>query len=374
MGDSRSVDLRFAKTESESLTEILSKKLDHGGCVAVICNTVNRSIEVYQHLRDNLSETECLLFHARTLQMWRREREEEVLRKFGKHHPQDRPYRAVLVATQVIEQSLDLDFDLMVSEIAPIDLLLQRSGRLHRHARQRPQALESPQFIVLCDAETSGPPPESFGKSIEFVYDRYILLRTWLALRERVKVEIPSEIEDLVEMVYGESVPVSDAGWVETLEKAKEKMEFERSESEKAAYRLLVSKPKDPSDLIEQFNDRLADDEDPEVHKSVRAATREGDPSITVVMIEEGTTLTSEPKISEVRKLLDRSAKLSHRGVFHAMLGKGESPREWAKNAHLRHARLLRLDGQNKGRVENYVLTVDEKLGVAIAKEGENGG
>ena len=116
-----------------------------------------------------------------------------------------RPQRAVLVATQVIEQSLDLDFDLMVSEIAPVDLLLQRSGRLHRHLRRRPTGLETPQFIVLCDAETTGPPPESFGKSIEFVYDRYILLRTWLALRQREKLEVPTEIEALVEAVYGES-------------------------------------------------------------------------------------------------------------------------------------------------------------------------
>lgn len=100
----------------------------HGGSAAVICDTVSRAIEVYKHLRDNLKDTECSLFHARTLQMWRREREEEVLRKFGKGEQQadgtyanpHRPLRAVLVATQVIEQSLDLDFDLMVSEIAPI--------------------------------------------------------------------------------------------------------------------------------------------------------------------------------------------------------------------------------------------------------------
>jgi CRISPR-associated endonuclease/helicase Cas3 len=194
MEEPRAVGLRFAMTDLPTLTATLSEQLTHGGCAAVISNTVNRSIEVYEHLRDNLKDTECSLFHARTLQMWRREREEEVLRKFGKRDPQekdsdgyfinpDRPPRAVLVATQVIEQSLDLDFDLMISEIAPIDLLLQRSGRLHRHPRQRPAGLEKAQLIVLCDGEAAGPPPESFGKSIEFVYDRYVLLRTWLAVR-----------------------------------------------------------------------------------------------------------------------------------------------------------------------------------------------
>lgn len=382
MEEPRTIDARFAKTDLPTLSATLNQQLEHGGCAAVICNTVNRSIDVYRYLRDNLKDTECLLFHARTLRMWRREREEEVLRKFGKGEKQSdgayanpyRPVRAVLVATQVIEQSLDLDFDLMASEIAPIDLLLQRCGRLHRHPRQRPAGLETPQFIVLCDAETFGSPPESFGKGIEFVYDRYVLLRTWLALRDRNKFEIPTEIEALVEAVYGEFAMDCGDEWNAALKLAKEEMEYARSESAKAAGHLLVCRPKPPEDLIEDFNDQLADDEDPEVHKTVRAATREGDPSITVVVLPEDTIPTDNPGILQVRELLDRSAKLSHRGIFHFLLDEGESPREWTHNAHLRHARLLRLDSQSQGRVGNYILTVDEKLGVIIQKDGENHG
>ncbi|MGO9274067.1 MAG: CRISPR-associated helicase Cas3' [Terriglobia bacterium] len=376
------VQVRLAKTEVANLTDTLSRQLEHGGCAAVICNTVNRSIEVYKHLREKLKNTECSLFHARTLQMWRREREEEVLRKFGKGEKQPdgtytnphRPKRAVLVATQVIEQSLDLDFDVMVSEIAPIDLLLQRLGRLHRHPRRRPAGLETPQFIVLCDAEETGPPPESFGKNIEYVYDRYVLLRTWLALRQRKQLEIPTEIEALVEAVYGESEMDCGDEWKGALKEAKEQMEHACSESAKVAGGLLVCEPKCPSDLIEDFNTQLADDEDPQVHKTVRAATREGEPSITVVMLREDTILRHGPGISEVRSLLGRSAKLSHRGIFQWLLDQGESPTEWTRNAHLRHARLLRLDGQNQGRVGSYILTVNKELGVVIEKDGRNDG
>ncbi len=374
INDTRQVNLLFGKTDLESLKGTLAERLEYGGCAAVICNTVSRSIEVYKHLRDNLQNTECSLFHARTLQMWRREREEEVLLKFGKRSPKDRPQRAVLVATQVIEQSLDLDFDFMVSEIAPVDLLLQRSGRLHRHNRQRPLKLEKPQFLVLCDAEKAGPPPESFGTSIEFVYDRYILLRTWLTLRERDKIEVPTEIEAFVEAVYGFEVTPNNGDWLVALSDSKHNMEFERAESENSALRLLVSKPKVPSDLIDQFNEQLVDDDDPEIHKTVRAATREGDPSITVVMLPANTALLSEPNIPEIRRMLDQSAKISHRGVFHGICTKGVTPREWAKNAHLRHARLLRLDEKNYGRVENYTLLADEKVGIVILKEGENYG
>jgi len=94
----------------------------------------------------------------------------------------------------------------------------------------------------------------------------------------------------------------------------------------------------------------------------------------TVVAVPENIALSSEPKIPEVRDLLDHSVKISHRGIFHAMIEKGESPTEWAKCAHLRHARLLRLDGQSQGRVKEYVLTVDKKLGVVIVREEENDG
>jgi CRISPR-associated endonuclease/helicase Cas3 len=382
IGSTSYVNLHFAKTYLESLTTYLAQRLEHGGCAAIICNTVDRSIEVYRHLRDNLNETECSLFHARTLQMWRSQREEEVLRKFGKGAKQpdgtytnpSRPVRAVLVATQVIEQSMDLDFDLMVSEIAPVDLLLQRLGRLHRHSRSRPKGLEMPEFVVLCDAQREGLPPETFSKSIEHVYDRYFLLRTWLAVREKDKIQIPTEIEELVEAVYGPDDVTQDVGWSEALECAKKNMEFEQSESEKAASQLLVSRPGDPADIVQKFNSELMDDEDPEVHKAVRAATREGDPAVTVIMVDVSTLLNQEPTIAEVRDLLNRSVKLSHRGVYHALVADGVKPKEWARNAHLRHARLLRLNERNQSRVDGFILTVDEKLGIVIEKESEDDG
>ena len=130
----------------------LQKALADGGCAAVICNTVSRAQEVFRALKPFFSgqdvddgQHELNLFHARFLYDDREQREGQALRRFGK--PNDpkvkRPRRAVLVATQVIEQSLDLDFDLMVTEMAPVDLILQRAGRLHRHNRPRPERLNT---------------------------------------------------------------------------------------------------------------------------------------------------------------------------------------------------------------------------------------
>ena len=61
----------------------------------------------------------------------------------------DRPHKKVIIGTQVIEQSLDIDFDVMISDLAPMDLLIQRIGRLHRHQIERPQKHEIARFYVL---------------------------------------------------------------------------------------------------------------------------------------------------------------------------------------------------------------------------------
>lgn len=362
------VHVDSAKTDLDTLTDILGRQLEHGGCAAVICNTVNRSIEVYEHLRDNLQATECSLFHARTLRMWRREREEEVIRKFGKGERQAdgtylnrfRPSRAVLVATQVIEQSLDLDFDLMVSEIAPIDLLFQRSGRLHRHPRSRQPGLEKPQFIILCDAESDGLPPESFGEGIERVYDRYILLRTWLAIRQRNEIRVPAEIEPLVEAVYGDTAEDYGDQWSLALEEARAALEVATDDSIGHANQLIVRQPDDPAELIERFNRQLEVEDDPTTDNKIRAATREGVPSIRTVFLVNDERPPKKTGIEEVRWLLDRSVSISHRSVFSVLLSM-KVPAKWQKNAHLRHCRLVEI-----GRTKGVNVQVSQEQGVKI--------
>lgn len=110
------------------LAENLIEVLRDGGCVAVVCNTVHRAQQMYCALETAFARLpdrdrpELHLFHAQLLQQDRQKREQFVLRVFGpgKEGQQNpsRPHRAVLVATQVIEQSLDLDFDLVVSDLA----------------------------------------------------------------------------------------------------------------------------------------------------------------------------------------------------------------------------------------------------------------
>jgi CRISPR-associated endonuclease/helicase Cas3 len=98
------------------------------------------------NIKEKLSD--IILFHGRFPYQWRKEIEDKVLQLFSKEQ-QYRPKKAILIATQVIEQSLDLDFDLMISDLAPIDLLIHRIGRLHRQTPrvERPLKVNKPEFI-----------------------------------------------------------------------------------------------------------------------------------------------------------------------------------------------------------------------------------
>jgi CRISPR-associated endonuclease/helicase Cas3 len=199
------------------LGEQLRAMLADGGCVAVICNTVRRAQTVYEALKPYFAEVssdghpELDLIHARYLFAERQRREQRALIRFGKvgamvETPEGtrqvkRPHRAVLVATQVIEQSLDLDFDLMVSDLAPVDLLLQRSGRLHRHIRtDRPAPLQTPVLWIGQPDESGSVPTFESGSAV--VYDEHVLLRTWLAIQRRASIRVPEEVEELIEAVY----------------------------------------------------------------------------------------------------------------------------------------------------------------------------
>jgi CRISPR-associated endonuclease/helicase Cas3 len=202
--------------EPEEILVYLQEKLVDGGCTAVICNTVRRAQDIYRVLdkarQDGLLDIEednLILFHARFPPIWRQAIEEQVLRKFGKPDEDGlspyRPQKAIVVATQVIEQSLDLDFDLMITDLAPIDLLIQRAGRLHRHQRAERNGHERRLVTTQPPQDETGLP--DFDSDV-YVYEPYILLRSYLALHNRPVILLPGQTVELIEAVYG--VPPAD--------------------------------------------------------------------------------------------------------------------------------------------------------------------
>ena len=188
----RAVDMGVARALLEGIAQ--------GGCAAWIVNTVGEAQEAYRLVRELAGDdTEVLLFTSRFRMADRRRLERGVLRRFGPDGK--RPHKSILIATQVVEQSLDLDFDLMVSHVAPIDLILQRLGRMHRHDRLRPPGLGNPRLILTCPEERG---EETRWGPTRYVYDTTVLRLTLAALRERTSIAIPADIRELVETVYSQ--------------------------------------------------------------------------------------------------------------------------------------------------------------------------
>jgi len=181
-----------------------------GGCAIFVCNTVDRAVAAMARLRSLLPPDDVMLFHARFALCDRLAIEEQVLKIFGKASTPDTRRGKILVASQVVENSLDLDGDLIASELAPMELMLQRFGRGHRHDRDwRPEGFATARACVLAPLAVDAPPPDwgeaELGKGLFVYQDRGLLWRTAKLLAAHPRIELPANARELVEGAYDES-------------------------------------------------------------------------------------------------------------------------------------------------------------------------
>lgn len=367
------------------------------GCVAVICNTVARAQEVYQSLCAYFAYAEDQpqldLLHARFLFHQRAAREARTLERFGKPSSTSiddtdthRPPCAILVATQIIEQSLDIDFDLMISELAPVDLLLQRAGRLHRHTRQkpRPPKLQSPTLmIVKPELDPHGVP--DFGSSA-YVYAPHILLRSWLALNERTArgcttIKIPHEVEELIETVYDDphACPPNVSEEIRCFwESTRLKLESQQQEDQREAEDRWLKSPTYEGQFWRIAGEPRAEDS-PEFHKAHQALTRLAEVTVQVVCLygdddkvyldadlKEPINLDSAPSLELTKKLLFRSLPISSKRVVYTLLD-SEVPKGWCKSPLLRNHRLVILNPVTSSiTLGKYLFRLSDSLGLEI--------
>ncbi len=179
-----------------------------GKCVVCIANTVARAQDWYKAVKAEATEEEfdVGILHSRFPMVWRRDIEDHWIKTLGKN-ANNRRAGCVLISTQILEQSVDIDADWMLSELAPSDMLLQRMGRMWRHSRKnRPCA--GPELVVLTQDPSSCATPEdvtqALGKGNCCVYDPYVLMRTYVVWHNRKTVSIPSDIRAIIEETYEE--------------------------------------------------------------------------------------------------------------------------------------------------------------------------
>jgi CRISPR-associated endonuclease/helicase Cas3 len=370
------------------LVPALLDLLDDGGCAAVICNTVSRAQATFDELRHALAalpledRPELELFHARFVLEDRQRIEQRVFSRFGPDSPA-RPHKAILVATQVVEQSLDLDFDLMISEMAPIDLLLQRSGRLHRHSRNsRPAKLAAPCLRIMePDVDASGVP--GFGGGTGKVYQPYILLRTWAALCERTSIQLPDDVEELIEAVYDSARECpGDEAFQSALSAAQATMTKDREKAKAEAESRYIHRPAAAMSLC-SFTANPLEEDNPEVHAKLRAVTRLAEPSIDVVclfgdlsqsFLDRDAThpvdLQSPPSPALVTALLHRSLSLSDWRLMPSLC-REPPPRGWTNNPMLSFHRVLFFTRDGSATFAGFTLELDAEFGFRVTgKEG----
>lgn len=328
----------------------------------------------------------------------------------------------MLVATQIIEQSLDLDFDLMVSDFAPFDLLLQRAGRIHRHKENDGNRynLDTP-TLLLCrpNIEADGVPQFD---AAHIVYSEHILLRSWLALPHLMRaksaahfeINFPHGIEEYVEEVYRgadderEMFPevegMTDAlaeCWRTT--KSVYRDELNGREAKAKANRLNYPYTIEPD--LEIFSQQPRKEDAPELHPAHQALTRLGE-SIQVICLygtrndaffdeecTERTNLKTKPDGATERKLVRRSVTISTGDANRKLMCQPKSPSRsnsvslkniiwhlksedapegWRKSSLLRHYRLVILnESEDVAEKRDFKFIRHEKLGLLFKIYGK---
>ena len=270
---SRTVQLTTL-TEPE-LPALLRRKLAEGGCAGVIVNTVKKAQKIAQLLRESLPEKEVQLFHAQFLMPDRAAREDQLMERIGKESVPESRNDLIVVGTQVMEQSLDIDLDVLVTELCPMDLLLQRIGRLHRHRRSRPGPLQEAYCAILDTGE------EAFDAGSEAVYGQWLLWRTRKYLPRSIR--LPEDISPLVQQVYGWEQEAPEAEQSEKLRR-----EYEQTQEKKKARAEAYLVPQPEEHRLAQLNtlDDWMQDEGARSDPAARAAVRDGDPSVEVLVMQ----------------------------------------------------------------------------------------
>jgi len=252
---------------------ILLEHAKENAVVGIICNTVADAQNLFAQLKKQANEQgiEIDLFHARYTYSDRAKMEAKVLATYGKNAPRK---GRILVATQVVEQSLDLDFDIMVSQIAPIEFLMQRMGRLWRHDRintllfPRSEHIKHPIFITLLPSQPKANWSSHYQGSGYVYRNIRVLYRTEQYIKQRGSLRFPESYRQAIELVHDECIHPDEPS---ELNELFEKYQIEQDGSAYTAkmFSVLDSKP------LSDVDPRCA------------LLTREGEMSVTVVLLND---------------------------------------------------------------------------------------
>ncbi len=358
------------------LLAIIQILLSNGGIAGIVVNTVKRAQCLAGKLEGVFGKENVNVLHSSFIAPHRREKEKLLLNEIGKNGK--RPKLKIIIGTQVLEQSLDIDFDVLFTDIAPIDLLFQRIGRLHRHMEtQRPDKLKIPVVYVL---GTKG--IAEFEEGTSKIYGDYLLTRTQLVLPE--KLVLPEDISRLVQKVYlGKEldIPESIRGKYEEME---EKDILKMKEKENNANTYLLKRPYDSegNSLIGWLKGNPPSD----TEEAGLAKVRDGTDSIEVILVkkkenelyllDDTTNIDGELNPTLAKKISQQTIRLPH--IFCYETDKVIKELEgcnskdlpyWQEDPWLKGSLGIILDDNNSATLVGYKIRYDKQYGMTYGKE-----
>ncbi|MDR3334318.1 MAG: CRISPR-associated helicase Cas3' [Treponema sp.] len=251
--DTVNVLVRRVVDDGKAVVEAL-KRAKQGQQVLWIENTVDEAQRRYKQIDSEAKRcgVDTGLLHSRFVQHDREYNEDTWVGIFGKDGTARRGEQGrILVGTQVLEQSLDIDADFLVTRLCPTDMLLQRIGRLWRHqennavrpaeARREVWILSADYERVIAEYADKKQPHKVFNKELgktAYIYDPYVLLRTLELWNTRTTLSLPQEIRSLVEDTYcerNEQAPLNSL---------KKELEQERARLRRLAFQGIASSNK----------------------------------------------------------------------------------------------------------------------------------
>jgi CRISPR-associated helicase Cas3/CRISPR-associated endonuclease Cas3-HD len=357
----------------------------NGGCALIIRNTVARAQRTFTALQKLLPEDEVTLVHAAFTAADRSRRDILMMSAFGPPLSDGtspgRPDRHVVVATQVLEQSLDVDFDVLISDLAPVDLLLQRLGRVRRHTdrRDRVAGLDTPRMIVIGMTRNVDRPP-SFPDGSIAVYGEHLLARTAAVLMSRhpEPIAVPDDVPLLVDAVYGDDQVGPDA-WRDAMTELADRHRAKQKQRQEKAHSVLLALPTVES--LQQIG--YGDNQPPEDgDHTALSHVRLGPPSMEVLLLrriddrpwartvsagdQHDISLEVAPDAATIEVLLDQAIRLPRRLVKPASDARAVTvPKAWRWSPWLRRLPVLLLDsGDSPTRIGGVRCTYSVSRGL----------
>ncbi|WP_267201590.1 CRISPR-associated helicase Cas3' [Limosilactobacillus kribbianus] len=365
-GNSKINKIIRLNSDDEELINKAVRSISEGGVAGIIVNTVKRAQKLSQLVPDNIPK---LVLHSAFLAPDREKLEERLQSAIGKNA--DRPERMIVIGTQVLEQSLDIDFDVLFTDVAPIDLLIQRIGRLHRHKIERPAKLTEPMTYIL-GINSLG----DYGDANEAIYEKYWLMKTDYFFPDTIRV--PEDVSRLVQLVYD---PITDSEIVGIREaQHQERLIIEKERQKAQVYQIDFPSP---TDTIHGWLDRdrrgVADE------ASAEAAVRDIKESIEVILIQHtqaGDFLLDGRPLSDVQdyEIAQQLIRLPNavtpnieKTIKDLETKTNNSFSEWQNNIWLKGILVLPLNEQKTVSLNNWQIHYSNTLGLMYEKEDQDG-